>query len=453
MVVAALGTPVCAGEDCNGDGIPDDQLGLGRLFFDTFPWTTIDSDKWAFISSATIDDVGLAEPTEPYALRLDGHPDGGDTVESIPIDLSATTAARLIYSWERTGGAESPDAGDDLFVECADATGTWITLAHHLGSGPDMTTFTQAVLDLPPGACHSGFVLRFRNVGSPGVVGGPFDNWFVDDVFIVDGVPDCNANGVPDDCDIDDGTSLDCNANGIPDECDVGEGVSADCNGNDVPDECDIGDGFSEDVNGDYVPDECQDCNTNGVLDPNDIVDGTSADCNANGIPDECDLADGTSDDCDANGVPDECDIAAWSYRVDDGTLEGYLWAVAGGGFIWLNEFTIEPGAEHVVAIDVAWGKITEGTPTTVALWIDPDQDGDPTNADLLVTAGPFPAENPGTNRWVRPATCSLQARTWCIRLETGPPRGISVLLPCDEAGWPLGMTLSIWALTRIHRR
>lgn len=30
---------------------------------------------------------------------------------------------------------------------------------------------------------------------------------------------DCNRNGVPDVCDIDDGTSEDCNANGIPDEC------------------------------------------------------------------------------------------------------------------------------------------------------------------------------------------------------------------------------------------
>jgi hypothetical protein len=57
--------------------------------------------------------------------------------------------------------------------------------------------------------------------------------------------PDCNNNGVPDDEDIANGTSVDCNFNGIPDECDVdpddpdGNGeVSADCNNDGVPDEC-----------------------------------------------------------------------------------------------------------------------------------------------------------------------------------------------------------------------
>ncbi len=71
----------------------------------------------------------------------------------------------------------------------------------------------------------------------------------------------------------------DCNANGVPDECDIADGGSADCNGNGVPDECEL---FT-------------DCNDNGVFDGCDIADGTSADCNENGIPDECDIADGSS--------------------------------------------------------------------------------------------------------------------------------------------------------------
>lgn len=33
--------------------------------------------------------------------------------------------------------------------------------------------------------------------------------------------PDCNGNGVPDECDIADGTSDDLNGNGIPDECEA----------------------------------------------------------------------------------------------------------------------------------------------------------------------------------------------------------------------------------------
>jgi len=117
---------------------------------------------------------------------------------------------------------------------------------------------------------------------------------------------DCNSNGVPDGCDIRDGTSRDCNTNGIPDECDLAAGTSPDCNADRVPDECQL---------------EGNDCNTNGVPDVCDIADGTSADCNRNGIPDECetdcngngvpddcDIAGGTSKDCNANGIPDECE-------------------------------------------------------------------------------------------------------------------------------------------------
>ena len=68
--------------------------------------------------------------------------------------------------------------------------------------------------------------------------------------------------------------SEDCNANGIPDECDT------DCNGNGMPDECDIAccDGLPS----------CSDCNENGIPDGCDIASGHSADDNQNGIPDEC---------------------------------------------------------------------------------------------------------------------------------------------------------------------
>ncbi len=48
---------------------------------------------------------------------------------------------------------------------------------------------------------------------------------------------DCNGNGIPDNADIDAGTSQDCNANGVPDECDIAGGIT-DCNANGVPDEC-----------------------------------------------------------------------------------------------------------------------------------------------------------------------------------------------------------------------
>jgi hypothetical protein len=46
--------------------------------------------------------------------------------------------------------------------------------------------------------------------------------------------PDCNGNGILDDCE------RDCNGNGVPDDCDITSGFSADVNGNGIPDECDI---------------------------------------------------------------------------------------------------------------------------------------------------------------------------------------------------------------------
>jgi len=46
------------------------------------------------------------------------------------------------------------------------------------------------------------------------------------------GFPDCNNNGIPDYCDVLEGTSEDCNDNLVPDECDP------DQNGNQIPDDC-----------------------------------------------------------------------------------------------------------------------------------------------------------------------------------------------------------------------
>ena len=101
------------------------------------------------------------------------------------------------------------------------------------------------------------------------------------------GDADCNANDIPDLCDID------CGLPGCDEYPDCGQAV--DCNGNQTPDECEL-DAF--DCNGNLIPDDC------------DIASGFSDDCNENGIPDDCDVSSGTSQDCQPNGIPDECDLA-----------------------------------------------------------------------------------------------------------------------------------------------
>ncbi|HUT95813.1 MAG TPA: C1 family peptidase, partial [Thermoguttaceae bacterium] len=76
-----------------------------------------------------------------------------------------------------------------------------------------------------------------------------------------------------------------------------------DCNVNGVPDECDLAQGTSEDGDGNGIPDECeQDCNNNGFSDTWDILNGISQDCNRNWVPDECDP------DSDGDGFIDGCD-------------------------------------------------------------------------------------------------------------------------------------------------
>jgi C1A family cysteine protease len=175
----------------------------------------------------------------------------------------------------------------------------------------------------------------------------------------------------------------DCNRNGTADSQDIADGTSADCNENGVPDECEFG--------GD------QDCNYDGVSDLCEIYNGTAQDCNGNGVPDECELESGALGDCNEDGIPDECQLDPW-YGVDDGSRETGIGGSAAGGLIWLNEFTVAPGGETIVAVDLVWGWLASGRPTTIAIWSDPNGDGNPDDAVLLRTVDSVPAVN--TNSW-----------------------------------------------------
>ncbi|MEY4826832.1 MAG: hypothetical protein RLZZ288_383, partial [Planctomycetota bacterium] len=70
------------------------------------------------------------------------------------------------------------------------------------------------------------------------------------------GSSDCNANGIPDSCEIANGSAADCNRNGIPDACDIAGGM-ADCNGNGQLDSCELANGTAIDQNGNGIPDAC----------------------------------------------------------------------------------------------------------------------------------------------------------------------------------------------------
>jgi hypothetical protein len=87
--------------------------------------------------------------------------------------------------------------------------------------------------------------------------------------------PDCNGNGIDDNCEITDGTLADCNGNWIPDLCELAQGLVRDCNGDGIPDECEIALDPMLDKNGDGILDSCSyargDFNLDGVVDGADL--------------------------------------------------------------------------------------------------------------------------------------------------------------------------------------
>ncbi|MCP3980855.1 MAG: hypothetical protein GY716_16255 [bacterium] len=140
---------------------------------------------------------------------------------------------------------------------------------------------------------------------------------------------DCNANGRPDNCDIEDATSTDCNLNAVPDDCEDdadGDGVidvcdiclttpdpeQADLDLDGVGDLCDncvaIENATQEDDDGDGVGQACDSCPTTPPGIEIDVEGCPAHDCNDNQIDDGMDIDLGFSADCDGTGLPDECE-------------------------------------------------------------------------------------------------------------------------------------------------
>ena len=312
--------------DCQPDGIPDDcQLGgpaprsSGTLVLTEFDLGGTDAIEIQNVSGGALDTTGwvVAVSESPYSDL--------NTVNSIVQTLPASMAADEIIYWTDSAG-DNP-WGSNLFWNPGDSpsfTGWAIILddtgaivdfavwngvpeasiaAMNLVIGPhNVTIGSEWLLDGIDGNCGTGLSLQRqgnsdnddatdwicqtsnRGTQNPGLtlpfIGGT-------------GGADCNANGIPDDCDIADCapgdiSCGDCNANGVPDGCELS---GLDCNNNGVDDDCDIDGGGSDDCNGNGIPDEC------------DIANQTSDDCNTNGTPDECEP------DCNGNGIADECDI------------------------------------------------------------------------------------------------------------------------------------------------
>jgi len=267
----ANGTPDECEPDCNASGVPDDC--------DTDP---TDPDHDGFVSP---DCNANAYPDEceiegPRDCNGNGVPDECDLAQGtsadcqangVPDECEATAAAdncaaaRSVCTG-RTYYGSTALATPDGNASCADTAGTpdvWYRY-RSLGGGQLAISLCGSTYDTVlsvhngcPGtvgnqvACNNdwcGKQSRLTMVVSPGRdywirvsgAGGATGGF----QLVLTGPPcaqdgDCNANGVPDECE------RDCNGNGQPDDCDIASGYSADLDHNGIPDEC----GLPGDVN------------------------------------------------------------------------------------------------------------------------------------------------------------------------------------------------------------
>ncbi|MEM8679243.1 MAG: S8 family serine peptidase, partial [Planctomycetota bacterium] len=178
VVVYATDSMFDTGVDGTLDELTVDSAFLRTRLAEFFPIAVFDPTNWAFVDNATIDTVGIGEPSPPHAARLSG----GTMIETVALDLSNVASFELAYFFQRTGGGESPDLGDDLIVEYRDISSTWVELERQLGGGPDMSMFEQRIVALPPAALHANSQMRFRNAANASA----FDDWFLDDIELLE---------------------------------------------------------------------------------------------------------------------------------------------------------------------------------------------------------------------------------------------------------------------------
>jgi len=438
--------------DCQGDGIPDEcQLDASmRLFYDSgfvrIVWRA-DQANMAWLNRFNVEDgAGTVEEIEvlfgimPLGTQVDAYvwtdPNGdGDPADAQVLWTDTVTVEQTeTLSLIPVPNVHVGDTGASFFVGfIVPVTDQDFPAALDIEGvpGPERSWGVGSPGPIDPNDLSAGAV-EFGTIND--LLFG--NQWLIRARMRGDGT-DCNANGIPDDCDIADATSADLDGNGIPDECDsdcngngvldgfdIAAGTSTDCNGDAVPDECQLA---ANDCNGDGVPDDCQlvgnDCNANGILDACDIASGYDTDADGNGVPDECEDCNGNgvldsidvlseaSEDCNGDGVPDECQfgapVAPVLYTHDDGVQESNLCFVGGSNleFAWMNRFVVGAGGEWVSAIEMVWGRTYPDLPAQVVLWSDPDGDGVPADAQVLVAVNTVTqkVDNPGDNLTVVP--------------------------------------------------
>jgi len=142
-----------------------------------------------FNTGGEVDDRAQNPPSGAYALNLNGKPTGEDIVDMKPVDLSGLEGAgvRFDFSYQPQGTGNAPEENDTLRVVFKNDQDEWITVWSR--GGTTVQPFEPVSIDIaaaPSGAgsyFHGQFQVRLQANG--GASSFPNDDWFVDDVALV----------------------------------------------------------------------------------------------------------------------------------------------------------------------------------------------------------------------------------------------------------------------------
>jgi hypothetical protein len=156
---------------------------------DDFPTSGPPNPDFWINDDADVNARTLSAPSPPFALNLNGHPDGGDVVDLRSVDLTGFQGSGITfsYAYQPQGTGNSPEPSDSLLVYFKNDLGSWVQVRGY--PGRLVQSFQSEAIALASAPNGGGtyfftqFQVRFKSLGTPST-SSFFDDWFIDDVSL-----------------------------------------------------------------------------------------------------------------------------------------------------------------------------------------------------------------------------------------------------------------------------